>query len=262
MKRIAYVWMPLLLLGLAVLLSACPQQASEVGNDVCLQCHNGLLAPDQSCFPESIHRFLDCERCHGPGSAHVRNGGQFGLFIVNPADEPFETHFELCQQCHPGQAEQYVQSAHYLNPFVPVRCTDCHNVHSPDETILPFDDNSLCLDCHAPFGFQAEDDIEEHTFHSYNPVTTGASRCTPCHMPPLQRDDQADGPHLHTWVPIQPIESNIAMDENIVPTPPNSCSGIMGCHDGTVPEAPIFDVDNPDDNALLQLIYEARHGED
>ena len=109
--------------------------------------------------------------------------------------------------------------------------------------------------------FPTVDDIVAHTFHLYDPAGTGASRCTPCHMPPLRREDQAEGPHLHTFEPIPPIRSNEAMEAGVFPAPPNSCSGIMGCHDGAVPTAPVFDVDNPNDNVILQIIYDQRYGE-
>jgi len=243
---------------MVVCLPACPQRP-EIENNVCLTCHQGVLATDVSSFPIGTHRFLDCERCHGSGAAHVRNGGRGGLFIINPGNEPFETHYELCQECHPGQAEQYLESEHFEEGAV--RCTDCHNVHIPQETVLPTVDNSLCLACHD-FNFPTVEDIVDHTNHPYDPAGTGASRCTPCHMPPLVREDQAEGPHLHSMIPIEPIESNIAMEDGIVPTPPNSCSGIMGCHDGTVPTAPVFDVDDPEDNILLQIIFESFFGED
>ena len=236
-------------------LFGCPA-GREVGNDVCLTCHNGLLAPDQSSFPMSAHHFLDCERCHGPGQAHVRNGGQGGLFIENPNRLPFDEHYELCAACHATQLDGYLDSDHARKKAV--RCTDCHDVHTPPVTRLSFIDNELCRACHE---FPSIEAISEHTFHSYNPTTTGASRCTNCHMPPLVRTDQPDGPHLHSMQPIPPIQSNLAMDAGIFPAPPNSCSGIMGCHDGTVITAPVFDVDDPEDNQLLQIIFESRYGE-
>lgn len=247
------------LIAAAVLLIGCPESAGRVGNDVCLTCHQGNLAPDQTSFVTGTHRFLDCETCHGPGQAHVRNGGRGGLFIFNPDDEPFAENHELCQRCHPGRASQYLQSEHYREEAV--RCTGCHDVHKASETRLPFIDNALCLRCHGEMEFPTVDDIVAHTFHLYDPAGTGASRCTPCHMPPLRREDQAEGPHLHTFEPIPPIRSNEAMEAGVFPAPPNSCSGIMGCHDGAVPAAPVFDVDNPNDNVILQIIYDQRYGE-
>ncbi|MCX5770039.1 MAG: hypothetical protein NTZ09_07180 [Candidatus Hydrogenedentes bacterium] len=243
-----------------LLLSGCPESAGRVGNDVCLTCHQGTLAPDQRSFVTGTHRFLDCETCHGDGLAHVRNGGRGGLFIFDPRDEPFRENDELCERCHPGEAGQYVQSVHFEEEAV--RCTGCHDVHEASETRRPFIDNSLCLHCHAEIEFPTVEDIVAHTFHPYDPTGTRASRCVPCHMPPLRRQDQADGPHSHTFEPIRPIRSNEAMDAGVFPAPPNSCAGIMGCHDGTVPTAPVFNVDNPQDNIILQTIFDERYGEE
>ena len=247
------------LVAAGLLLPGCPESAGRVGNDVCFTCHQGTLAPDQTSFITGTHRFLDCERCHGPGQAHVRNGGRWGLFISNPGNEPFGENHELCERCHPDEAGQYLDSKHYGDEAA--RCTDCHNVHEAAETRLPVVDNALCLDCHEEMEFPTVEDIVAHTFHPYDPVGTRASRCTPCHMPPLRREDQAEGPHLHTFEPIPPITSNEAMDAGVIPAPPNSCSGIMGCHDGAVRTAPVFDVDNPNDNIILQIIYDQRYGE-
>ena len=57
--------------------------------------------------------------------------------------------------------------------------------------MLPAVDNSLCLRCHEAFGFATDEAISAHTHHSVDPAGSGASRCTACHMPPLEQ--AADG---------------------------------------------------------------------
>ncbi|HHJ10972.1 MAG TPA: tetratricopeptide repeat protein [Bacteroidetes bacterium] len=74
-----------------------------------------------------------------------------------------------------------------------VHCSDCHNVHSL-KTILPIDDNQLCLQCHRADVY----DTYQHTFHKKtgepgNPlvlehgkkvVQVGeGAKCVNCHMP-------------------------------------------------------------------------------
>jgi Tfp pilus assembly protein PilF len=82
----------------------------EIGIE-CMSCHNGY--PDFE--PESVNKFLkipegiDCERCHGPGSLHVKNK-LAGLIvdtskgpdytIVNPHKLPFSRQIDVCQRCH------------------------------------------------------------------------------------------------------------------------------------------------------------------
>jgi hypothetical protein len=42
---------------------------------------------------------IGCERCHGPGSAHIAGGGDVKL-IVNPAYLTAQSSLEMCGQCH------------------------------------------------------------------------------------------------------------------------------------------------------------------
>lgn len=230
-------------------MSGC-QQPGYVGTDTCLACHNGELATDEQEYLESPHAFFEkgCEECHGPGSLHVRNGGRYGLFIKVPDAE-------ICATCHAAETSGFKDSVHARQDVLD--CFDCHDPHSKQETVRPFTDNQLCLQCHSYQGFGTEDEITAHTFHSYDPTGTGASRCVLCHMVPGQRADQDAGLHFHNLVPVQPVESNVA---GITPAPPNSCAGITGCHDGTVSTAPVYNVDNPADNDQLQIIFDARYG--
>lgn len=78
----------------------------------CMSCHNAM---PEAFVPGSSHKFtavpegIDCERCHGPGEAHVQKiqagnitdtGAQIDPSIVNPSKLPSELQFELCQRCH------------------------------------------------------------------------------------------------------------------------------------------------------------------
>jgi len=77
-------------------------------------------------------------------------------------------------------------------------------------------------------------------------------------MPALTRPDvpgQEDRAHSHSWRPIEPITS-ADQANNGETVLPNSCAGTMGCHDGTVPTAPTFDLDDPVQMTGLQGLYE------
>ena len=258
-------WCPLglvsvLVLGVASLgLAGCPGKPGEVGTNVCLQCHNGVLAPDRTAFRGNPHAAIGCEGCHGPGLAHVRNGGRGGLFINALEGLDFQASVQFCGDCHEETAAQHLSSVHGATESL--TCLDCHDVHGGNVIRGTVADNGLCLNCHEAYGFASDAEIEAHTFHPVDPEGTGASRCTLCHMPPLVRVDQASGPRSHSMQPIPPVESNNAADEGVTPVPPNSCSGITGCHDGTVPTAPVFDVENREHNDLLQILYDTRYGE-
>jgi tetratricopeptide (TPR) repeat protein len=68
--------------------------------DDCLFCHNGY--PDKT-----LAEGIDCQRCHGPGSAHVRAAGsgkakpaEIRAAIVNPARLDRDRQLDDCMQCH------------------------------------------------------------------------------------------------------------------------------------------------------------------
>src|SRR5262249_4360252 len=46
----------------------------------------------------ALREGIDCQRCHGPGSAHLR--APSATNIVNPARFPPDRKLELCMQCH------------------------------------------------------------------------------------------------------------------------------------------------------------------
>ena len=77
----------------------------------CMFCHNGYPEGDagleRSIFPEKLPQGIDCQRCHGPGRAHVEAAmsGQAApdlvrSTIVNPGRLGRERQLEVCMQCH------------------------------------------------------------------------------------------------------------------------------------------------------------------
>lgn len=77
----------------------------------CMSCHNAYPTVVEG----SVNKFdavpsgIDCERCHGPGSAHVREklAGKIvdvknviDYSIVNPAKLPISRQLDVCQRCH------------------------------------------------------------------------------------------------------------------------------------------------------------------
>lgn len=78
----------------------------------CMSCHNamptGFVMGSKNKFTK-IPQGIDCERCHGPGEAHVKkiqNGNltdtskYIDYSIVNPAKLSSQLQFEICQRCH------------------------------------------------------------------------------------------------------------------------------------------------------------------
>jgi predicted CXXCH cytochrome family protein len=80
----------------------------------CMFCHNGYpeLAPGEDAsgkdprYRGRIAEGIDCQRCHGPGRAHIEAAGrnaaaeEIRKAIVNPAKLSVHRQIELCMQCH------------------------------------------------------------------------------------------------------------------------------------------------------------------
>lgn len=236
-------------------------EVHPVGSEACIGCHDGRSASSQIWYARSPHARagVECEDCHGPGEVHLRYGGQQGFFINNPGTGSFENSYTSCIRCHAETVGQFLQSLHAVEQAA--TCHSCHRLHQAFPLFVTHEDNRLCLVCHGQLGFDTNEAVTSHTFHPNDPERTGAGRCTSCHMFPLQRTDQENGLHSHTMLTRRPIFSNLAAEAGIDPVPPNSCAGITGCHDGTVPDAPIFDVDDRDQNIILDALVRFRHGE-
>lgn len=231
---------------------------ARVGDDVCLSCHDGGFAYDATGLKENVHALfgVSCEDCHGPGYLHVRNGGRAGLFIVNPSDAGFQEAYGTCANCHAPIIEKYEESVHFTSQAA--NCFDCHNIHRNPPHVLPYEDNTLCLSCHAMMGFGSDEAVEFHAgpFHDLDPEGTGEGRCTICHMVPLSQFHQDTGVHSHTFRPVAPIETLEAIEAGVRFPPPNTCAGIAGCHDPNVPgSGSPRDVNDVSNIEVLQNLY-------
>jgi predicted CXXCH cytochrome family protein len=185
----------------------------------CLHCHVSEMQPpipgteNQYAMPLFVHSGVTCERCHGPGSAHLKGGP-----IVNPAKLTPERRDQVCMQCHlegkvaierasrhvyeyqPGdnlfdfiryfvlakssklgavsQVEAMSESVCKKKSGDRMSCTSCHDPHdSPSAERRAAYYRDKCLACHgAAFGAK---------HHPSQPD------CTGCHMPSSQSKDVA-----------------------------------------------------------------------
>lgn len=188
----------------------------------CLECHaSGFRPPiggteNRYTMPAIAFSGVTCERCHGPGGAHVNSGGA----IVNPAKLPPARRDAVCMQCHlegdaaieragkhlyqyragddlseyiryyvltdssgkslraSSQFEALAQSMCKKKSGNAMSCTSCHDPH---RTVKPEERVAFyrgkCLDCHgADFG------MKHHADHP---------DCTSCHMPASLSSDVA-----------------------------------------------------------------------
>ena len=165
--------------------------------DLCVDCHTGmpqLVAGSHNRFQQPPFRFLTvgCERCHGPGTTHVRlhteeiaaggpvDEGPIDLSIVNPSKLRSEIRDDVCAQCHlAGDARVLQPGKNYLDfrPGTPLG--DVVAIFSVPQTI-------------KGSHFVALDQFEQMKMSRCWAASNGRLGCISCHDPHVQlRGDEA-----------------------------------------------------------------------
>jgi predicted CXXCH cytochrome family protein len=177
----------------------------QVWNKNCYSCH---VSQEQKNFDQAKDRYqtawlnfgINCERCHGPGAAHVAH------YSANPArpepgDIVMQTRLDpmrntmVCAQCHSFrdiEADGYTAGANYYDYFLPVLeyslPAEQEAAYWPDGRTRRFSNDALglwqsecflkggatCLDCHV---------IPHNTDVDRNPQLRPDANalCTRCH---------------------------------------------------------------------------------
>lgn len=161
----------------------------------CIGCHTTNVQFDGVRLM-SLYPGVHCEECHGPGAGHVKaarkgdNAETVRNTIARVHDAGQE--MELCGRCHrtakditPERLESYPRSVVRFQPVglaksrcfqqTPggLRCTRCHDPHSPVSSRSLDDQVATCLECHSG---------PKQTPCSVSPTTD----CIKCHMPALE----------------------------------------------------------------------------
>lgn len=128
-----------------------------IGKD-CMFCHNGYPSSDPvtgslsdgAVFAEKLPEGIDCQRCHGPGAAHVKaasallpNKEKVRASIVNPSHLPRERQMDVCRQCHlettslplPNGIRRYDRTAYSFKPGEPLQDFEIAFDHAPDSPL-------------------------------------------------------------------------------------------------------------------------------
>jgi DmsE family decaheme c-type cytochrome len=161
-----------------------PVDATYVGSKVCLGCH----ANQAEIFSHTLmgrlrtQGKLQCETCHGPGSAHVKAGGGRGVggIISFRGDDPARTVQEnngICLGCHErGERTYWEGSVHETRGLA---CTDCHTIMkavSAKFQLKTAFQPETCFQCH-------KDIRSKILMSSHMPVPEGKMVCSDCHNP-------------------------------------------------------------------------------
>jgi predicted CXXCH cytochrome family protein len=199
--------------------------AEFVGSEECATCHEAITKDFRTATHARLKaeganaKNMGCESCHGPGSLHVKSGGERNK-IVNPRRSP-----ATCFQCHTEVRAAFQLPHHHPVLEGKVSCADCHNPHRGDAvkgggTNLPqslkgggtalLGHNETCFQCHTaqrgPFVFEHEA-IREGCVSCHSPhgsvnqrmlTQRNANLCLKCHFQQQTSDGRifiGDGDH-------------------------------------------------------------------
>ena len=155
----------------------------------CLTCHDATPGhePSQN-FYTDVPLGISCERCHGPGSAHVEAfeaGDAPGeTFIVNPAKLSTDLQLDVCQQCH-LTGETVFKPGHDPTTYRPGRPLSAHRSVFVSEQSLG-DPEAFGIASHA-------ERMAQSACFEGALGTPAAMTCTTCHDPHVaQKELPAD----------------------------------------------------------------------
>jgi tetratricopeptide (TPR) repeat protein len=167
----------------------------------CLFCHNAYPGGEVSSqgdarWPEQIPNGIDCQRCHGPGRAHLdavkagKPAAAVRAAIVNPKRLAPDRELEVCMQCH-------LETTSFELPNAIHRFGRGVFSYRPGE---PLGDYQLQFD-HAPgMGHEDKFEIAGAAYRLRQSAcflkSNGALRCSTCHNPhDIPRGDAARTHH-------------------------------------------------------------------
>ncbi|MCO8122945.1 C cytochrome precursor [Stieleria sp. TO1_6] len=161
----------------------------------CVECHttSGHVANQGI---QNLVANVNCEKCHGPGSEHVKQARLSDTpppYSVGRDDWDHESELQLCGDCHrlprhvdPKQLRDYSSEMLRLQPIGMLRsecylespgklmCSTCHNPHQDAKTKSEQDYIQDCRNCHQP----------QHADQVVCPVSP-TDGCIECHMPAI-----------------------------------------------------------------------------
>jgi tetratricopeptide (TPR) repeat protein len=204
----------------------------------CLFCHDGYPQPDPAAaheenqlavFPAKLPEGIDCQRCHGPGRAHVAaarasnaDPQEIHNSIVNPGMLPRERQMEVCMQCHletssrhkPNEIRSFGRAVSSYRPGQTLGEYKIYFDQGKDSTADNFEvahaayrlrksacflkSGMTCLTCHDPHDVpRGEEAIQHyvgvcaecHKSVVHRTALPAGSNCISCHMPKRRTDD-------------------------------------------------------------------------
>lgn len=161
------------------------------GMDTCKECHEdkyksiALTIHGIKADPRSPAAQQGCESCHGPGAAHVSEGGGKGVGGILPLGPHSSTGAgrtnAVCLECHERFPLSSKLSRAYWHGSVHemrgLTCTNCHSVHSGyPKNLAKSTQEEVCAQCHKQINAQL-------LKSSHHPIREGKIGCSDCHNP-------------------------------------------------------------------------------
>lgn len=204
----------------------------------CLFCHNGYpqldrvsepYDADHRVFPAKLPEGIDCQRCHGPGRAHVAAATsrdstleQIDTSIVNPRKLPRDRQLDVCMECHletssrnmPNEIRAFDRAVLSFRPgqrlgdykylFDRQRDADddtfevAHAAYRLRKSKCFLNSQMTCLTCHNPHDIpRGKEAIKGyvavcqscHQHVVHTVALPAATDCISCHMPKRRTED-------------------------------------------------------------------------
>ena len=181
----------------------------------CLECHATSFEPRAGTMntynPASVILGIQCEKCHGPGRAHIARHSPMPTRpadIVNTGKLSRDRQVDLCATCHAGGIRPIAPAfsyrpgeplGDYFEPVPPINPAAAAEVHGNQVGLLkasacyqqsPSMTCSTCHDVHVPQRDPATFAVQCRTCHKVEACklfpTAGRrieTRCVDCHMP-------------------------------------------------------------------------------
>lgn len=191
----------------------------------CIQCHGAMPAGHQDLPPDAprpagapprapfhgdrAKMMQTCAPCHARNEPLTEN--------FQPGD-PYHDHYRLTLPTDPRtfhpDGQQRAEDFNWTSVLLSrmgghggVTCLDCHDPHTT-QTILPVENNQLCLQCHAAPGRVQPNGVRavpiDPLAHSHHQEGSAGNSCVACHMPTTNFMQRAPR-HDHGWLIPDPL---------------------------------------------------------
>ena len=167
-------------------------QAALAKDAACTVCHNAATGHVAAVY-ESRHgnkgdsRTPTCQSCHGPSDAHMSDPTGASPTVVFAATSKHRStaaeRNASCLTCHATSVLPRTNWSGSPHETRGVSCTDCHNIHAPDQKVLNRATQAeVCFSCHRA------QRAEVRHFSAHPLATTGIGSppkmvCADCHNP-------------------------------------------------------------------------------